>query len=197
MTTEANIPLGCVPIANANGNYPQVNEYNAGTNQTFYQGMLVCKSASGLMYTPSTTRILRGELIGIAAHYKSISSTASGDAIKLYVYDDPNVLFEMQANAKLTNATSWAGYMFPISNLKTGNATTLQSKGSLSVSAALTDISASTAVCVQVVRPVKTIGHTDNLTYSRYICRFVPPYHAYGMATAGIAAASVWDPPGS
>lgn len=123
---NANAPRGLVPVGHINGSGLMTpRQYNIATNDTtsaIYMGDPV-KFASGYAVRGTAGAAILGVFAGCeytvtatgarvkAAYYDGVTGKS---AIVCWVYDDPNLVFEIQATAALTQANVGSAYDFAI-----------------------------------------------------------------------------------
>lgn len=185
MPTNRNSPRGLRPLKNPYGTIPKVGTYQIASGQTLYHGDVVLINASGLVTIYTTTGCLTGQVLGVMGNY-AIQSNANLRECK--VFDDPNQLFEVQADdATLTNRALANGALFRLA-IATGNTTTLNSKHQLDGNTG-TSVTGSGAATVRTVRCeglVQRIGNDHLLSFAKFAVRFIPSVHHYGMAAVGV-----------
>lgn len=181
MATNRNAPRGFVPIKNRGGTIPRIGTYTVAAATTVYQGNLLAINASGLLITGSHTLCITGQIIGAAAGYATAAQECK-------VYDDPEQLFELQADDNtVTTVAAAVGALYRLV-LTTGNTTTLQSKHQIDAStgAAVTGSGATTVTPIRIEGLVPTIGNSITSSYSRWAVRIIPGVHHYGSSTVGV-----------
>lgn len=88
-------PKGLWPVRNAAGGEIRATQYTMTASATVYQGDLVKIVAAGTVEAAAAD--IGTACIGVAAEYKV--ATAVAGATTLLVYDDPNLLFGVQADS--------------------------------------------------------------------------------------------------
>lgn len=177
-------PLGFRAVENGvAGTAPRLRKYTVKSSLAIGEGDLVALNSTAQVIAYTTTDAVAGDLIGVAAH----PVTATQTSRDLMVYDDPQQIFEVQADGDVGSAVnSWLGKLFKVT-VNTLNTTTLQSKHEL-------DASASSAVFGTVatqVYPLRVVGvsaaidNTDLVSYTRYLVQIHPSAHLRGNG-AGI-----------
>lgn len=186
MALNINAPMG---LRAAQGEYnaaPKLETFAAAVGQTFYEGEPVCISASGVIMKYTDARAIAGGVIGVMANYIPSSQTDRD----CQVYSDPRQVFEIQADdSSISNLAGYRGALFDLVNPTTGNNTTLQSKCELDASSASATIgtNAATLRLVRVENVSKRIDNVQNVSFTTYLVRFVPPVHHRGMASVGFS----------
>lgn len=190
MALNINAPMGLRAVRGEYNSAPKLETFTAAVGQTFYEGQIVCISASGVLMPYTDARALAGGIIGVIAHYMPSSATDR----ECQVYSDPNQVFEIQADDSSISAVSgYRGALFDVVNPTTGNTTTLQSKTELDASSAtvMAGTNAATLRPLRVENVSKQIDNVQNVSFTRYLVRFIPPVHHRGMGSVGINLASV------
>jgi hypothetical protein len=184
-------PNGLKPVRVNKGTAPEITEGFGKVGSTFYEGMIICRNKTGEMVPVTNANILAANIAGVAAHYL-VSATGTENK-KLKYYSDPEQRYVIQCNG--TAISSRSGYMdmlFPITNLTTGNTTTLQSKGELAGQSG-TSVLACTTSANQPLHCLELYGgidNTSNASWTRYIVKIVPSLHLRGLNSIGILAAT-------
>lgn len=88
-------PRGLWPVEHLCGGQIQPRGYTLTTGATVYQGDVLKAVAGGTVEASAAND--GAIVIGVAAEYKSDSASAGG--IKVLVYDDPNIVFGVQADS--------------------------------------------------------------------------------------------------
>ena len=91
---NVDVPKGAWPVRHLSGGEIRTTRYEAGG--VIYRNDFVIASADGKVDAYSGTG--GGALLGVAANF------ASGDGENVDVYDDPNIVFGVQADDALTSA---------------------------------------------------------------------------------------------
>jgi len=110
---------GYIALSTATGADGTTNAFPTGTTLTGSLGVFV-----GCEYVNSSGQLVQ------AQYYPS--GTSNGDAIKAYVVDDPNVLFQVQADGAMDQSDIGANTFFAAAqSTSTGNTTTGNSTSAL------------------------------------------------------------------
>lgn len=182
-------PMGYRPIENGvAGITSRLRMYPVTASLAVYEGDLVALNSTGTVVAYTTTDAVAGNLIGVAAHHVSATATDRN----LAVYDDPNQVFEAQADdGTITNAALAKFKLFkPV--IATGNTTTLQSKHEIDASAtsSLFGTVATQVYPIQVLKPSGAINNTAYTTYTRYECQIHPSAHLRGTGGYKLGASN-------
>ncbi len=180
-------PMGLRALRNPNGSHPPVRQYEAVTS-VIYEGEVVLLSSTGLA-TPTTANLASTvrNILGVAAAYKALASTAGAKKVQVYV--DPDQLYVAQSDdASLDSRTDYIGRNFKLTADASGNTTTLQSiaeiDGSSGSSASFVGTSADAAQPVQIVELFKQLGNAVGTTGTAssnadFVVRILPRYHLF------------------
>ncbi len=91
-------PTGFTPIGHLSGGNIQAFEFTLTTGQVVYQGDPVQVTATGTVSVCAAGNTTTH--LGIAAEY--VTDAASAGSKKIKIYCDPNIIYEVQANAAYT-----------------------------------------------------------------------------------------------
>lgn len=178
-------PFGFRPINNGTaGTAPRLTKYSVKASTAIYEGDLVGINTTGAIIGYTTTDADAGDIVGVAAHHVAAAATDRS----LLVYDDPEQLFEAQADDNSLTAVGDYLFKYFAAVKTTGNTTTLQSKHEIDGNTATATLAANNVV--QVVGRSLAIDNTSNVSYTRYICRIIPQAHIRS-ASAGDNATHV------
>lgn len=182
-------PRGYRAVSNGiAGTAPRVTKYTAKASLALGEGDLVALNSTGQVIAYNTTDAAAGDLIGVAAH--PISATLSDRS--LLVYDDPEQIFEVQADDN--SLTVVADYLFkcfkPV--IATLNTTTLQSKHELDGSSgtATSGAAATNVAPIQVVGVSQAVNNTEGVSFTRYLVRIISDAHLRGIKAGTISTAT-------
>lgn len=98
--------------------------------------------------------------------------------IQVFVFDDPDQLFQIQAGAPVTRAQ--VGLNFALANTQASSAVTKRSTTSLNAASAT---ATATAVTVRLVDFVESVTSTAGDLFTDCIVKFIPGAHAYDKTT--------------
>ena len=172
-------PLGFRAVENGvAGVVPRLRAYSAKASTAIYEGDLVAINSTGLVQGYSATDAIAGDLLGVAAH----PVTAAQTDREILVYDDPEQLYEVQADdASLTVAADYLFKLFaPVTT--SGNTTTLQSKQELDASSgsSLFGTNTTTVRPIQVIAVSKAINNDEAVSFTKYIVKIADNAHIRG-----------------
>jgi hypothetical protein len=186
-SSNLDIPFGFRAVENGvAGIVPRLREYTVADSVAIYEGDIVVMNSTGLIKAYTATAADAGDVIGVAAH----PVTAAATDRALQVYDDPEQIYEAQADdATLTNASLYLFEYFDIVKT-TGNTTTLQSKHEIDGDSGSGILSAGSAV--QIIGPSLDPRNVISATssWAKFLVRIVPQAHIRS-ASAGDNATHV------
>lgn len=171
-----NAPFGLRPVRNGNGNSPRIEKFVVAAGATIYEGSPVCLDGNNQVVQYTNALALTGDMAGVAANY----ATAGQD---VFVYTDPNQVYEIQITGAATVATGDYNAMFQFAaNPEAGSATTLTSTASLNIAVAgVTAAGAATATPLRLRsyprKPSNEIANQNAIVQ----VQLVPVYHTYGL----------------
>ena len=178
-------PNGMRAVKAKYGTAPERRKYLVKASTAIYEAQPVCFNTTGNIVAFTTTLAIKGQVAGVADEYVSTTQTDRS----IYVYDDPNQLFEMQSDsADLTVLTDYLGKLFLFTNATTGHTTLLHSKAEITGSSGTSVLGtlATQIQSIQIVKESDDIGNTKKILHSRYQVRFMPQVHQFGVPPAGI-----------
>lgn len=178
-------PRGFNAIKAKYGTAPERTKYTVKASTEIFENAPVCLNTTGELVAYTNTLALAGQLAGVASQYISTTDTDR----TLYVFDDPNQLFEIQtSDTAITALTDYLGKVFRMTNATTGSATLLHSKAEIdgSTKTSILGTNSTTVHPVHVVGQSDQIGHSDNAAHSKFIVRFVPDFHWKGKPATGV-----------
>ena len=156
---------------------PRMTLYKAFVNTTtpvgIFRGDVVQLLATGDIKTITTTTGVDA-VIGVAASY--VSALAANDGADVYVYDDPDTVYELQSDGTTdpgsTTAQGHIGNQAPLI-LTGGVAASGQSQMELDYGA----MSTATADAIQIVGHYELVGNDMTLAHARYLVKLVKHLH--------------------
>ena len=166
-------PHGLNAVMSRSHDTPRLTKYTAHVNTTtpvgIFRGDVVQLLATGKVKSITTTTGVDA-IIGVANTY--VSAAAASDDSDVWVFDDPDTVFEIQSDGTTdpgaTTALGHIGNTAPLV-LGTGVAASGQSQFELDYSAMTTG----TADAVQVVGHYKLVGNDMKLAHARYLVTLV------------------------
>jgi hypothetical protein len=172
-------PHGLRAVMSRTMGTPRQTKYVAHINTTtpvgIFRGDPVQLLATGKVKTITTTTGV-DSIVGVAANY--IAGAAANDDSDVWVYDDPDTIFEIQSDGTTDPGASTArghiGNTAPLV-LTAGNAATGQSQIELDYSAMTTG----TADAVMVVGHYEVANNDMTLMHARYLVNLVK--HLYKL----------------
>jgi hypothetical protein len=181
---NVNGAFGLRPVRNGNGNAPRVTKYAAAA--TVYEGSPVCFDGNGAIIQYTNALALTGDIAGVAANY----ATSGQD---VYVYTDPNQVYEIQITGAATVAAGDYQAMFRFAaNPEAGSAVTFTSTASLDIATAgVTAAGAATATPLRLLSYPRRPNNDITLQNAVVNVMLVPCYTSFGM-TMGSAAADTY-----
>jgi len=175
-----NAPFGLRPVINSNGNGPKLTRYVAANTIGANSPVIINASFQAAIYTEAAA--ILGNFLGVAAN----AATVGQD---VWVYDDPDQLFEIQTTGTAVAAVD-RNLMYIFANFGGIDATTGQSTASLDGSTAgVTTIATATAASI-----LRFVGFPNRASNEQFIANMVvrvaivAPYHAFGMSHTGVSA---------
>jgi len=145
---------GYIALSTATGADGTTNAFPAGTTLTGSLGVFV-----GCEYVNSSGQLVQ------AQYYPS--GTSNGDAIKAYVVDDPNVLFQVQADGAMDQSDIGANTFFAAAqSTSTGSTTTGNSTSAVDAT------TVTTTAAFRIVSAVSPIGDA----FPDLLVKFNPGY---------------------
>lgn len=190
---NSDAPFGFRPVENGvAGTVPRLREYTVAASTAIYEGDLVALNASGLVIAYTTTDAAAGDLIGVAAHHVPSGGAGPSNDLSLLVYDDPNQIFEAQADDN--SLTQVSDYLFKLVKpvKTTGNTTTLQSKHEIDASSATaaSGAAATNVAPLQIIDVSEAINNDKNVSFTRYLVQIIPDAHLRGPKAGTISTAT-------
>lgn len=182
---NTDIPNGMRAVKAKYGTAPERKKYLVKASTIIYEGQPVCFNTTGNIVAFTTTLAIKGQVAGVADNY--VASAAADRSV--YVYDDPNQLFEMQSDDdSLSVLTDYLGKLFLIINATTGHTTLLHSKAEIDGSSGTSVLGtlATQIQALQIVKESDSIGNAKKVEFSRYQVRFMPQVHVFGVPPSGI-----------
>jgi len=180
-SSNIDIPFGFRAVENGvAGTVPRLREYTVKSAVAIYEGDLVGINTTGEIIGYTTTDADAGDIVGVAAH--PVLAAATDRALQ--VYDDPEQIYEAQADdATLTNASLYLFKYFDIVKT-TGNTTTLQSKHEIDGDSGTAALAAANAV--QIVGPSLDPRNVISATssWAKFLVRIVPQAHIRSASAA-------------
>ncbi len=166
---NVNAPYGLRMVTDAGKQY-HVKRYPVKTGVTLYQGDPVILDASGTVDIGTAG----GALAGVAAEYRSSSSTVPDIA----VYDDPDCVFEIQASANLVQTD-----VFSNAQLATGSGDAATRRSTFKLD--------SSTIATTATHQLKILGYSKVGTnaygsYCRALVRINNHVMKGGTGTAGV-----------
>ena len=147
---------GYIALSTATGADGTTNAFPAGTTLTGSLGVFV-----GCEYVNSSGQLVQ------AQYYPS--GTSNGDAIKAYVVDDPNVLFQVQADGAMDQSDIGANTFFAAAqSTSTGSTTTGNSTSAVDAT------TVTTTAAFRIVSAVSPIGDA----FPDLLVKFNPGYNS-------------------
>jgi len=149
---------GYIALSTATGADGTTNALPTGTNLTGSLGVFV-----GCEYVNAQGQLIHSQ------YYPSGYAAPTGTAIKAYVVDDPNVLFQVQLDGEIDQSDIGANTFFAAAqststgNTRTGNSTS-----------ALDATTVTTTAAFRIVSAVSPIGDA----YPDVLVKFNPGYHS-------------------
>lgn len=116
-------PYGFIPVGHLLGCEIRTREYTVKTGETIYRGDPVIVDATGTVLVAAANDGVK--MIGVAAEYVYDGLSVGGKKIR--VYDDPFILFKVQATTGLTPAATDVFNTADMITYAAGNTTTKQS----------------------------------------------------------------------
>jgi len=145
---------GYIALSTATGADGTTNAFPTGTTLTGSLGVFV-----GCEYVNSSGQLVQ------AQYYPS--GTSNGDAIKAYVVDDPNVLFQVQADGAMDQSDIGANTFFAaVQSTSTGSTTTGNSTSAVDAT------TVTTTAAFRIVSAVSPIGDA----FPDLLVKFNPGY---------------------
>ena len=145
---------GYIALSTATGADATTNAFPTGTTLTGSLGVFV-----GCEYVNSSGQLVQ------AQYYPS--GTSNGDAIKAYVVDDPNVLFQVQADGAMDQSDIGANTFFAaVQSTATGSTTTGNSTSAVDAT------TVTTTAAFRIVSAVSPIGDA----FPDLLVKFNPGY---------------------
>jgi len=124
--------LGLRPVRSKYGTAPQISSYTRSSAGVIYEGALLYLAEAGPAVYNGTTAAQETSIVGVVAHPVGASET------EMKIYDDPNQLFEIQADGNAITTTANAllaqGRYCNLVSHTSGNSLTGQSKVELDTS---------------------------------------------------------------
>lgn len=117
---NADQPRGFKPVGHHSGGTIRSREYVLKTSSTIYEGDPVIFDNTGTVLVAAASATTTH--LGIAAEYVTDAAGAGGK--KIQIYDDPNILYEVQTTDSLTTTQSNVFNTADIVTYATGNSTT-------------------------------------------------------------------------
>lgn len=186
-SSNLDIPFGFRAVENGvAGTVPRLREYTVKSSVAIYEGDLVGINSTGQIIGYTVTDADAGDIVGVAAH----PVTAAATDRALLVYDDPEQIYEAQADdATLTNASLYLFKYFDIVKT-TGNTTTLQSKHEIDGDSGTAALAGGNVV--QIIGPSLDSRNVISATssWAKFLVRIVPQAHIRS-ASAGDNATHV------
>ena len=163
---------GMIPLRHLTGGEIRVNEYIVTTGATVYKGDILKVVAAGTVEAAAADDGVI--VVGVAAEYATDSASAGGVVVK--VYDDPYIVFLMQAD---TGTAVAATAVFATANhvATTGDTTTFISKHELDSS----DIGTGAQLKI-----IGKHGAIDNTWAEHVDLEVIFNEHLYKAAVAGV-----------
>ena len=153
------VPIGAdgyIALSTATGADGTTNAFPTGTTLTGSLGVFV-----GCEYVNSSGQLVQ------AQYYPS--GTSNGDAIKAYVVDDPNVLFQVQADGAMDQSDIGANTFFAAAqSTSTGSTTTGNSTSAVDAT------TVTTTAAFRIVSAVSPIGDA----FPDLLVKFNPGYNS-------------------
>lgn len=147
---------GYIALSTATGADGTTNAFPTGTTLTGSLGVFV-----GCEYVNSSGQLVQ------AQYYPS--GTSNGDAIKAYVVDDPNVLFQVQADGAMDQSDIGANTFFAaVQSTATGSTTTGNSTSAVDAT------TVTTTAAFRIVSAVSPIGDA----FPDLLVKFNPGYNS-------------------
>lgn len=147
---------GYIALSTATGADATTNAFPTGTTLTGSLGVFV-----GCEYVNSSGQLVQ------AQYYPS--GTSNGDAIKAYVVDDPNVLFQVQADGAMDQSDIGANTFFAAAqSTSTGSTTTGNSTSAVDAT------TVTTTAAFRIVSAVSPIGDA----FPDLLVKFNPGYNS-------------------
>jgi len=147
---------GYIALSTATGADGTTNAFPTGTTLTGSLGVFV-----GCEYVNSSGQLVQ------AQYYPS--GTSNGDAIKAYVVDDPNVLFQVQADGAMDQSDIGANTFFAaVQSTSTGSTTTGNSTSAVDAT------TVTTTAAFRIVSAVSPIGDA----FPDLLVKFNPGYNS-------------------
>ena len=147
---------GYIALSTATGADATTNAFPTGTTLTGSLGVFV-----GCEYVNSSGQLVQ------AQYYPS--GTSNGDAIKAYVVDDPNVLFQVQADGAMDQSDIGANTFFAaVQSTATGSTTTGNSTSAVDAT------TVTTTAAFRIVSAVSPIGDA----FPDLLVKFNPGYNS-------------------
>ncbi len=113
-------PRGFEPIEHLTGGVIRTHQYIVTTGQTIYKGDPVMLVAAGTVQVIAATDDVK--CIGVAAEYVYDGLSVGGKVIE--IYDDPNIIFGVQATTGQTPAATEIGASADMITYAAGSSTT-------------------------------------------------------------------------
>jgi len=149
---------GYIALSTATGADGTTNALPTGTTLTGSMGVFV-----GCEYVNAQGQLLHSQ------YYPSGYAAPTGTAIKAYVVDDPNVLFQAQLDGAIDQSDIGANTFFAAAqSTSTGNTTTGNSTSALDAT------TVTTTAAFRIVAPVSPISDA----YPDVLVKFNPGYHS-------------------
>ena len=164
---------------------PRMTKYKAHVNTTtpvgLFRGDIAQLMATGKVKTITTTTGVDAVIGVIAGPY--LSALAANDDKDVFVYDDPDTIYEIQSDGTTdpgsTTAQGHIGNQVPVL-LTAGSAASGQSQVELDYSALTTG----TADALQIVGHYDLVGNDMTLAHARYLVKLVK--HLHGAPSASV-----------
>lgn len=178
-------PRGLNAVKAKYGTAPERRKFTVKASTEIFENAPVCLNTTGEIVAYTKTLAVAGQVAGVASEYKSSTETDR----TIYVFDDPNQLFEIQSDdSSLTALADYLGKVFSFVNPTTGSSTLLYSKAELDGSSGTSVLGTNTTTIrpLHVLDQSDQIGHTDDGANSRFVVRFVPQVHFKGVPATGV-----------
>jgi len=180
-SSNIDLPFGLRAVENGvAGTVPRLRPYTVKAAVAIYEGDLVGMNTTGVITAYTATDADNGDIVGVAAHHIAAGAVDR----ELLVYDDPEQIYEVQANDD--SLTIAGDYMFEYFDIvaTTGNTTTLQSKHEIDDATGTNALAAANVVQVigASLQPSNVISATAS--WAKFLVRIVPQAHIRSASAA-------------